>query len=127
MPVKAACQWNPAVVEELGQAQENQRSTPEDKGSDAAAFQQVNDRLEKERAKGLATHNQHTIWDKILEMRILLQKSLSMSQQLPIEQDLQAAKSYSRSISDMLEQLIQASVLSGHRPDLCHEALLLLK
>ena len=74
---------------------------------DAIALQHVKDRIEKEKGKGVATRNQQAIWDKILEMRILLQKSLTMSRQLPLLQDLTAVKMFSPSISSAMAQINQ--------------------
>ena len=76
------------------------------------ALQLMKDRIAKESAKGAATRNQQAVWDRILEMRILLQKSLTASQQLPRLQELQAVKTLSPSCSVML------AVLSKVEPDI---------
>lgn len=76
------------------------------------ALQQMKDRIAKESAKGIATRNQQALWDKVLEMRILLQRSLTSSQQLPRLQELQVVKATSPSCSDMLDALSKASPLT---------------
>ena len=75
------------------------------------ALQQMKDRIAEESGKGAATRNQQTLWDKVLEMRILLQKSLSSSQQLPQTQELQAVKAFSPGCSTLLDTLTRVILL----------------
>ena len=53
---------------------------------------QVKERIAREEAKGEATRKQQAMWDRLLEVRILLQRSLTASRQLPLPAHLETAK-----------------------------------
>ena len=86
------------------------RKANDEPGADNKALQRVKDRIAKESAKGAATRNQQAVWDRILETRILLQKSLTASQQLPRLQELQAVKTHSSGCSARLEALSKVAL-----------------
>ena len=67
----------------------------------------MKDTIAKESAKGAATRNQQALWDKLLEMRILLQKSLAASQRLPITKDLEAVKGSSEKWTAAIDAMSQ--------------------
>lgn len=81
-------------------------------GEDVAGLQaQMRERLAKDAAKGVATRNQQTLWDKVLEMRILLQKGLAASQRLPLTEDLQAVKATSQTCASLLKAMRKVCIL----------------
>lgn len=75
--------------------------------TDDKTLQQIKDRIAKESAKGAATRNQQALWDRILEMRILLQKSMTSSHQLPRLSEVQAVRAVSPGCSSRLDAFSQ--------------------
>lgn len=70
---------------------------------------QVKVRIAKEEAKGEATRKQQAVWDRLLEVRILLQRGLTASQQLPLPADLELAKAVVERAAEQLESVSQVS------------------
>ena len=55
----------------------------EQQAQEAAALERLKGRLLKDKERAQAVKNQHAIWDRLLELRILMQKGLTASYQLP--------------------------------------------
>lgn len=51
--------------------------------ADAQALSNMKSRLAKEKERAQAVKNQHAVWDRLLELRILVQKCLTASYTLP--------------------------------------------
>lgn len=119
-----------SLDEDAGSGSEDgseEKSASEDEGSpaeqsyeelqmaDAAALAQVKVRIAKEEAKGEATRKQQAVWDRLLEVRILLQRGLTASQQLPLPADLELAKAVVERAAEQLESVSQeaSSSISG--------------
>lgn len=82
---------------------------------ESTGLQYMKDRIARESAKGAATRNQQALWDKILEMRILLQKSIGSSQRLPIVANLQNVKSSSQKLASLLRAVEKVCLAITHR------------
>ena len=72
-----------AGVQEVDEAAELERQYAEVARQDQAALANIKDRTSKERIKGLAVLHQKQLWEKNLELRILLQKCLTSANRLP--------------------------------------------
>ena len=79
--------------------------------SDAATLQQMRARMAKEQAKGEAARHQQAIWDRLLEVRILLQKGLAASHQLPRPHAMLGVRSAVPELADGLDKVRQVPLL----------------
>ena len=79
--------------------------------SDAATLLQMRARMAKEQAKGEAARHQQAIWDRLLEVRILLQKGLAASHQLPRPHAIPGVRSASPELADGLDKIHQVTLL----------------
>ena len=79
--------------------------------SDAAMLQQMRARIAKEQAKGEAARHQQAIWDRLLEVRILLQKGMAASHQLPRPHAIPGVRSASPELADSLDKVRQVLLL----------------
>lgn len=76
---------------------------------DEAALANMKDRSSKERTKGLAVTHQKQLWEKHLQLRILLQKCLASANRLPSGPDYQAAIGSDTSLAHGYEHLVQSA------------------
>ena len=67
--------------------------------------------MAKEQAKGEAARHQQAIWDRLLEVRILLQKGLAASHQLPRPHAIPGVRSASPELADGLDKIHQVTLL----------------
>ena len=76
---------------------------------DAAALANMKDRTSKERTKGLAVTHQKQLWEKHLQLRILLQKCLTSANRLPSGQDHQAVITSDTGLAHGYKHLVQSA------------------
>ena len=68
-----------AGAEDDGKASALERVVEALRAQDEAALTDRGDRAAKERTRGAAVRNQKALWERMLEMRILLQRCLQVS------------------------------------------------
>lgn len=98
-----------AQAAEDDEAAELERQYAQVARQDQAALANIKDHTGRERTKGLAVQHQKQIWEKNLELRILLQKCLTSANRVPHGLDHAVAVQANESLAEGYKTLVSSA------------------